>query len=841
MPLPGVNSENDEYGAVFRKTLVGTEIWFNTSVERDPRSKKLVMAELIDGDITSLTSVQEPINIAGLSGRKQDLTGNAYFPFCSNTGYFTSNRERNGISYGIDIYRVDWLSNKNPTVSLESNLNSDFWDDSPSVHPKGEYMFFSSDRETPNTGRSDIYYSRRTSTGWSTPKKYGLLTSFHDNKSVQTPFAWSDAYLYYSTNDSDNGDYDIWKVQLNPDGRPNDVRFSENPIKLYENGINLPNIDDSHPGMSPAGNWFVFSSNRGAGNVPKLDRDIYYLKNPEVYDTLYLKTNVNTRKYNEYLGQYEDTIQTLSGSNIILKDLADGKETIIPVDDSGVAIYPISRLNASSSIYNDSRIKTVTITSDFSKNDFFVPVDTLVYDVFCDDDIEHTLTLTDTAIYYDQSCASTFSQKDVQFFVTGYYCPTTNKYKYLSLCTSVFANRECGEINWDEPLAPCSDNELWGYDVKFTRPTIQTSQNGGSCIRYEEINNYSLIDQRAAQVDIAIDNFVEVMKSTMTKYCVEQALQQKQIMDVYVMGFADPRGVGSCLYSGPDIDFKQYKGYLELVDWEKKSYLVDGVLKNGTNQRPHGINGNQILTDLRAFHTAWILDEVWIDQVPGYKELRESGLIVLHAEGIDVTKEEVENYKRIKGSPEADRYLAERRRVNVRFEVPSTQGKKNQNIAQRGGTFVFCGQTDCMPKPSGAQSIVDQMKITKDDGSITFDKVIDINSFRSQHKPRQVVTNEPDPVPPNSGIDGECWKVTFMTSKSKDQALSMAGEVGVLGVEIETTEYQGRDGTSYRVSTGCWATRKEAITAYKWIKYSFDQQKQSIANLDMINIQIAKQ
>lgn len=830
MPYKELNTPDDEYGTSFRVTPDGTELWFTKSSAKHPRSKEIATVKVINNRLDKIIPVMSPINPSTVDNHSLSLNGDPVFNFCLFEGYFVSNRQHLGKNYGADIYKIDWDKNGFKEVNRVNELNSEYWDDTPNLHPNNNVIYFASDRNTPNKGRSDIWFAiyDNKSRNWTKPQLFQSLTDFHKNKSVQTPFASTDGYLYYSTNDSKEGDYDIWRVKLDIDGTPIAFNYDFNPEKLDWQGVNLDKVDDSHPSFSPGGAWFVFSSNRDSIGNRKFDKDLFYSKLPELEDELVLTVNLKTRQLNDFTNQYEDTLKALSNTNIILVNQLNGEKTKQKLSNNGKVKIPLKRY-ADSRPELDKRIKYFTITADYKANGYFVPIDTLIYDTYCKKEIEHTLTLIDTAIYNDPNCSATFSQKNVQFFVTNYYCPSTYKYQGLGLCTSIFANTGCENIEYTEPEIPCDDNELWAYKLDFKKPKINEKRNIEGCVEWKEINDTELMMQRAIEVDKAFDNFITVMEAGLKTYCVERALQNNEVLKVYVMGYADPRSIRDhCTYQGEEIDFNAVGNYIRLEDMEKRTYLKNGVLKTGTPYAGSGSNGNQLLTDVRALHTAWLLDELWAEKVPGYKQLREQGLIDLIAEGVGVSETEREEYLELRKKGIQDRYLAEKRKVNVRFDVPSSQGKTKSYDAVSGGKYTWCDDTECMPKASGAKQIVET--VTSNDVVKEFKKKRwDFDQIRKD------LSNDRSPeTKENQKVENTCWSVLLLTSEDKSQIESTITELKKLKIAITVEQKEIDNKTIYKIRTGCWNDSKEAIDNYNIIKAKIsDSDSQSIKNIQV--------
>ena len=99
-------------------------------------------------------------------------------------------------------------------------------------------------------------------------------------------------------------------------------------------------------------------------------------------------------------------------------------------------------------------------------------MDTILFSTLCTGELQHTLFLWDTAPYRTPDCRQEFPIYQVRFFVTGYWCPTTERFRGYSPCASLFTDKGCVQ-------PPCDDQRLYDYVVE-QRPKYP------DCIRYEE-------------------------------------------------------------------------------------------------------------------------------------------------------------------------------------------------------------------------------------------------------------------------------------------------------------------------------------------------------------------
>lgn len=98
-----------------------------------------------------------------------------------NTLYFSSNRP--GGYGGLDIYSVRRLPNGEwaRPQNLGPNVNTEYNEESPFIHPDGKRLYFSSEGHN-SMGGFDIFYSERMDTTWSGPENLGFPLNTAQNE-----------------------------------------------------------------------------------------------------------------------------------------------------------------------------------------------------------------------------------------------------------------------------------------------------------------------------------------------------------------------------------------------------------------------------------------------------------------------------------------------------------------------------------------------------------------------------------------------------------------------------------------------------------------------------------
>ncbi|MCG8475740.1 MAG: OmpA family protein [Cytophagales bacterium] len=118
-------------------------------------------------------------------------------------------------SYGnCDLYQATWNEDSlkwGSVRNLGANVNSSAWDSQPSLSLSGDTLYFASDR-IGGFGLSDIYYSVKSSKGWSRAKNAGPLLNTRGNEI--SPFAHPNGHVLYFSSDGhmlNFGRHDIYK------------------------------------------------------------------------------------------------------------------------------------------------------------------------------------------------------------------------------------------------------------------------------------------------------------------------------------------------------------------------------------------------------------------------------------------------------------------------------------------------------------------------------------------------------------------------------------------------------------------------------------------------------
>ncbi len=656
-PLRSVNTTGDDRAACVRIDSTGTELWVTSQIPSQPQGRMLKIYRFDAGQVTELPAPTEPINLRpqpGYSARN----GCATFPLCSpDYGIFVSNRLVGGKDFDNDLYQMRWINGTWQVQRLDS-LSSEWWDDTPALSPDGRLLYFASNRNGHERGTTDIFVSRWLDTAWSKPV---LVTISTEQWSEQSPFAATDGYLYYATNRS--GDFDIWRVAYDPTtgatvGRPEPVPFE---------GVNQRGTNEGHPAFAERGTVFLFNSNR----TPARDYDIFMLALPQTpNDSLTVRVIIRTRVIDWFTGTAEDSIAVYPNRPVQVRDLNRRTTRLLTTNAEGIVRLPLP----------ERMLERWELSAQPHSPRYVSSRDTLELSNLCAEPPVHTLVVWDTATILAPECVQDFPVKNVRFFVTGYWCPTTQRYTSWLSCTPLLSLDTCTAVWFEQPRLACEDNEVFRYRLVFTPPRVEPFRRDGSaCIDMAEARSKGPLF--AQDVDAAIDRIMASMASALQAPCVQRAIADGKKVTVTVTGWTDPRPLdASCLYTGPTIATRN--GIVQM-DTKDSPYIVgDSLPGNGRVAFARSkAGGNYLLSQLRAYYTALLLDRLWENQLPSYAQLKARGQIEVIAVGKAISQE--------------NRDFSERRSIEVRVSVPMPERRIVSGQIPTPGSLIRLCQPNC--------------------------------------------------------------------------------------------------------------------------------------------------
>jgi hypothetical protein len=666
-------TKGDDYATAFRTTVNGIEVWLNSSNGmKNPRSRRMVRSLCGNTSVGKLDALPWPVNQKEENDLRVYLDGSPTFPYCDTSyGVFASNRLHNGENLDNDLYELRYQNNQ-WNIRRIDELCSPYWDDSPTLSKDGNLLFFATTRDNPGTGLTNIYYSIRAGESWSAPQPLSDVNTL--NFKEEAPFLGPDGFLYFSTNR--DGDLDIYRIKIDPQtGR---TFPPELPVPFQ--GVNQKGSNEALPCLSAGGTWLIFSSDRKADGKNTDDYDVWSIRINDAVDTIPITAMARTRTFNESFAEWEDQMLPCATA-LYVTDRYTGQKYTFPLDKNGTTriIIPRSREN---DFCSDFRYRELIIKAEpptVQGKEFISETDTLLFDVFSEKVYKHTVYIWDKAIPEDKECVQNFPVTEVQFFLTCYWCPTSLQYADYLPCQSVFRDTVCTKLEYQIPETKCQDGDIYKYQLNFTPPTVSTLRNNGLCIPASELNDTKRKEEWAVKVDNAVDKFVENMKSALQRPCVQKAIRSGKQVTVEVIGWTDPRGIDPiCLYTGQEIDFNNT--FIKLAGLEKKkSFLPGGILKKNTSFRKSGAEGNELLSDVRAYYTALLLDSLWTEKVPEYARLKSAGNGQLTVTAIG---------KGIKQELKSNEF---RRSANVIVRTPSEISKPDPYKAVTGQYITLTG------------------------------------------------------------------------------------------------------------------------------------------------------
>jgi len=667
---PG-NSKYDDYTPTFRVSSSGMEIWMTSNKNtQNKRNRILEVYKLNDGlfKLKQNTSsmFERPIkNILNFDGSPCFAR-----EVCENVdGLFVSNRFYNGKDRKNDIYEMKLVSGR-WNVKYIDNINTDYWDDTPALSPKGDFMIFASDRFNPGTVKADLFYSKKVDGTWQNPTPLNNINT--EKFSEESPFIDQSGNLYFTSNKE--GDFDIYQVKLDKNGMP-----TKDVIPLKLKGVNKKGSNERNPSISPSNGWFMFASDRDTSNT---NDDIYYTRIGSDYIHINLKVLMMTRNYEAMGTNFEDQSVPIA-TEVEVIDLSTNKISNFNSDENGLCEINILR-RVNKKLEFDEGIRKIILkakNADVDKyGNLITAIDTLVFNTWDKVEVEHNLYLWDTNSYYNTECEYNFLVKNVRFFVNAYWCPTSKAFSQYTPCTSMFIE----EKSKIAPKKPTESNEIYNYNLTYE---IENNKTWENCIDYRDFNTNN--KTYSDEVDAAIIKLTDEMTTVFKALCIKRAIKQDKEIQVEVIGFTDPNPLyKKCHYLGADIAFDDNGIIIDGIHYEVFMDSTNKILyKNDTipnmmkfNDTP--FDGNQLLSDLRGIYSSILLDKVWYNKIPIYRNLKDKGLIVVKTRGEAINQEELD--------------YAQRRSVHVKVTVPNMKPEKFEGVNPEAGSIVKINYIPCL-------------------------------------------------------------------------------------------------------------------------------------------------
>jgi outer membrane protein OmpA-like peptidoglycan-associated protein/tetratricopeptide (TPR) repeat protein len=145
------------------------------------------------------------------------------------TIYFCSNRP--GGKGKSDIFKATWTGTGFADIeNLGDKINTEGDEQSPFIHPDGKTLYFISDGRADCFGKSDIYVTYLTDTGWTIPKNLGYpINTENEELGMIVDRKGEFAYIASAREDS-RGGLDIYKFNLPEEFKPSPVSYVKGVI-----------------------------------------------------------------------------------------------------------------------------------------------------------------------------------------------------------------------------------------------------------------------------------------------------------------------------------------------------------------------------------------------------------------------------------------------------------------------------------------------------------------------------------------------------------------------------------------------------------------------------------
>lgn len=662
---PTVNVGAETYAIGFRESMGRMELWCTMATTRSDVDRRSLAVSAADA---SGFAAPDVLQDAVLNAPNATYNGVPQFNPCDqNEMVFVSDRATSTTARrSNDIYIARYQNDAWSVQRLP--VNSGAWDDTPTFGPRGNYIYFASDRHAPGSGYADIFISRRMGNTWSNPVAVaGLDVS---GRHETSPFVFNNT-LYFSSNAG--GDQDIWSAEIDPATGA----LASEPRRLAIPGVNAVGSDEYHPVFSPGGSWFYFSSNRGQDQ----DRHyrIYRFKLPVAARTLAVRVTARTVIRDVEKRRFFGDLDSISSVQtfVVINDVERGTQQTLQTNADGLIEISTSSEDQAASAVADRSTHTYIVRALPHTPGFISSIDTLVVSASasCAARVEHVVYLDDTTTR-KRRCEFTFRTFNVPFFVTAYWCPTTRKYRQYTACVSLFTDEQpCAQL--DTPVH-CESNEAYAY-VFTPAVLMRTSRGAENCVSYREFNDSGMV--WAEQVDRNIEHMRDEVRSALSDACVQMAVANGLPIDVRYVGTTDDRAIHpKCVYTG-----KQYGELQALAPQIQIDTAIVPFITTGRRFNNGGYGGkaggNQLLSDLRALNFAIMFDNLCASTIEEYARLRKQGLLRVHSSGQAIDNRDLPyTYKRAAG---------------VEIRVPGFEERFAGRPTRGGRRIVLCPNESC--------------------------------------------------------------------------------------------------------------------------------------------------
>ncbi len=247
-PVAGISTQYDEYlgtlspdGAYFyftRRREVPVQHTFGSGDGETERREFFSRSVVKNGQFQTGEPLPDPFNHSKSEGSPTINITNDLLIF---TRLMPTNDTRGNVYQNFDLYYSERIGDEwSEPKSLGSNINSpNTWESQASLSSDGKVLFFASDRPG-GFGGSDIWYSERNSDGsWRKPVNLGPKINTAGNE--RSPFLHTDSKtLYFSSSGFDGiGGQDIFFSKLDAKGKWSDPVNIGYPINTENDEVDF--------------------------------------------------------------------------------------------------------------------------------------------------------------------------------------------------------------------------------------------------------------------------------------------------------------------------------------------------------------------------------------------------------------------------------------------------------------------------------------------------------------------------------------------------------------------------------------------------------------------------
>ncbi len=359
-----VNSEKSEY---YPSVTIDDSLLVFTRRGEGYR-EDFMQSKIVNNEYQPATVINGDINIEPSKGA---ITVSADGEWMIFAGNFGKRKGFGDFDLYISLYTPDgWSEPEN----LGSNINTEFWESSPSLSPDKRVLYFSSNRYGGYGGR-DLYYSVRMSNG-----KFGPAMNMGDSINTTgdelAPYIHADNQTLFFTSDGHPGygGTDLYVMRKQDDGtwgKPENLGY---PINTVD--------DEGSFAVSADGLTAYYASNRADSRG---DLDLYKFKlraDIRPAKTLYVKGKVYDKLTNKGLPCTVELIDNSTG-NALMKIQTDelgeyfitlpkGKDYTFIVNRKGylfyTELYELKNKEADSTYKKDIPLQPVALNTNFVFN-----------------------------------------------------------------------------------------------------------------------------------------------------------------------------------------------------------------------------------------------------------------------------------------------------------------------------------------------------------------------------------------------------------------------------------------------------------------------------------------